>query len=249
MTRITEIKNKLEELKDLDKRYSVFGSNKHKYQLGKPLSAKEIERIEKQNGITLSDEYKIVLTELGNGGAGNGYGLECLSLNNISPPYKGTEHLLRNCDDPNQIDLDMIDIEEVSGYIKLFDYGCGMEQSIVVTGEETGTLIFYDCDGRFERIKDKGILDLYEHWLNTNIELLKRVKDKLENLTLEEVIASEWTLKNFSIKHMILSIMDAPLLTNSYSGNDLKLHLEREYSKWINNKSKKENSDRKWWQL
>lgn len=234
MKRIEIIKEKLDELRILDKGFSIFGSGNHMYQLNSTLSEKEISQIESDNQIVLSAEYKEILRYLGNGDAGCGYGLERIDLKNINPPYIGTEALLRNWDDPQKIECDMVDLDEISGYIKLFDYGCGMEYCLIVNGEEKGDLIFFDCDGRFEKIENKNLFDTYEEWLDSSLSILKRVKQKLHELPLQEVIDSEWELKNFSVKGMILSVINAEPIRGSHSGNDLKIHLEKEYKKWKN---------------
>ena len=208
MNRIEAIKEKLEELKDLDKRFSIFGSSRHKYELNKTLSDEEINKIEKDYQISISNNYKEFLKYVGNGGAGCGYGLERLELKNINPPYIGTQKLLRNWDDPRKIDCDMVELDEISGYIKLFDYGCGMEYCLIVNGEEEGGLIFFDCDGRFEKIEDKSFIDIYENWLDESLNTLRRVKKSLTENSVEEVIKEEWANKNFSIRGMIYSIMD-----------------------------------------
>lgn len=234
MERIDIIKNKLEALRNLDKRCSIFGSGTHTYKLKPTLTEKEIIQIETENSVTISQEYRAILKYLGNGGAGCGYGLEPLVLKNVSPPFIGTKQLLRNWEDPTKTDLNMVNPEEISGYIKLFDYGCGMEKCLIVNGEEQGELIFFDCDGRFEKIENKGILDLYEDWLDESINTLRRIEKKLGEMTLQEVVDSEWNIKNFSIKGMILSLMDAEPLRGGHSGNELKEHLEREYKSWRN---------------
>ena len=100
----------------------------------------------------------------------------------------------------------MVDTDEISGYIKLFDFGCGMEYGLIVNGEEQGALIFFDCDGRFEKIEHKTLFDIYEAWIDNSLETLKRVQNKLEEMPLQDVIDSEWELKNFfcqrnDIKH------------------------------------------------
>lgn len=234
MERIEIIKDKLKELRNLDKRFSVFGADRHKYRLNQTLNEKEILQIESENKILLSTEYRDVLKYLGNGGAGCGYGLESLTLKNVSPPYIGTKKLLRNWEDPKKIDLDMVNIQEISGYVKLFDYGCGMETCLIVNGEEQGKMICFDCDGRFEKIENKNILDIYEDWVDESVNILKRVEKKLNEMTLQEVVDSEWNMKNFSIKGMILSLMNAEPLRGGYSANDLKEHLESEYKNWKN---------------
>ena len=81
MEKVEVIKEKLNELRSLDKRFSIFGSSRHKYKLNRTLAEKEINRIESDNNIVLSIEYKEILKHLGNGDAGCGFGLEKLNLN------------------------------------------------------------------------------------------------------------------------------------------------------------------------
>ena len=237
MERFEIIKEKLKELRNLDKRYSIFGSSRHRYQLNDTLTEKEIGQIETENKIVLSDDYKAILKHLGNGDAGCGYGLEKISLKNINPPYIGTAKLLRNWEDPENVDYDMVELDEISGYIKLFDYGCGMEYCLIVNGEEEGDLIFFDCDGRFEKMENKTLLQTYEYWLDSSLNTLRRVHKKLEELTLQEVIDSEWELKNFSINEMVLSILNAEPPRERGSAADLKSFMEIEHQKWVENKN------------
>jgi hypothetical protein len=126
MKRIEVIKDKLNQLKNLDRRFSIFGSSRHKYEWNKTISREELLEIETKNKIVLSEEYKEVLQEMGNGGAGCGYGLAKMNLSKINPPYIGTKELLRNCENPDELEVEMVELDEISGYIKLFDYGCGM---------------------------------------------------------------------------------------------------------------------------
>ncbi len=233
MERINIIKEKLEQLKELDKKFSIFGAGRHKYNLNPSLNGQSIIEIEKENGITISNEYRQILTQLGNGGAGCGYGLESLTLENINPPYIGTKQLLRNWDDSKRIDLDMVNLDEISGYIKLFDYGCGIETCIIVNGEEKEELIFFDCDGRFEKIESKTLLDIYENWLDESLSTLTRVKNKLKSMSnLQDVIDDEWGLKNFSIKGMIYSIIEAETMVNGATRDDLQEYLDGQFKKW-----------------
>lgn len=53
----------------------VFGSAMHNYQLNPPIPVSTIEEFEVRNGITLPDDYRLFITQIGNGGAGPYYGL------------------------------------------------------------------------------------------------------------------------------------------------------------------------------
>lgn len=232
MGRITTIQTKLDKLRELDKGFSIFGSGRHQYRMNPPISLEKLAEIERKNNIVLAEQYKLIMSTLGNGGAGCGYGLERLNLDRVSPPYPGTDYLLRNWDDPKKIDYDMVETEEISGYIRLFNYGCGMEYGMIVTGEESSSMIFFDVDDRFQKLNGFPLLAMYEAWLDESLTVLERVWDKLHSMSFQEVVDSEWEAKNFSIRDMILSLIGAPMLTGSYSGNDLKNHLNREYRRW-----------------
>jgi len=54
----------------------LFGVDTHRYRLGPRLSPANVESIEKQCGIALPDDYAAFIREIGNGGAGPGYGLQ-----------------------------------------------------------------------------------------------------------------------------------------------------------------------------
>ena len=57
------------------KDFSGFGAQAHRYQIGPPLSEREVAEVETQYHITLPIEYRQFLTQVGCGGAGPYYGL------------------------------------------------------------------------------------------------------------------------------------------------------------------------------
>ncbi|HUT95759.1 MAG TPA: SMI1/KNR4 family protein [Thermoguttaceae bacterium] len=65
----------LKRLRRRDSRRSVFGSAEHDYKLKPPVSTSVIEAFEKEHGVTLPEDYRCFITEIGNGGAGPYYGL------------------------------------------------------------------------------------------------------------------------------------------------------------------------------
>ena len=69
------INEKLEKLIKLDKDFSIFGSSSHEYIINPKLTEEEIQNFEEKNQITLPDEYREYLKNIGNGGAGPFYGL------------------------------------------------------------------------------------------------------------------------------------------------------------------------------
>jgi hypothetical protein len=103
-----EILEKLELLRSLDKEFSVFGSNVHRYELNQPLSDIEFSIIEKKYGCTFPENYKHFITKVGNGGAGPFYGIFPITMQDdghelggwdggyligdLSKPFQFTEH-------------------------------------------------------------------------------------------------------------------------------------------------------------
>jgi hypothetical protein len=65
----------LEALKRRDARRQLFGGDSHDYALNPPLPAAEVEAFERKHSITLPDDYKYFLTQVGNGGAGPFHGV------------------------------------------------------------------------------------------------------------------------------------------------------------------------------
>jgi hypothetical protein len=70
------IAEKLERLKAADPKCLTFGVHIHRYRLGPALPVSELQSIETDLGIALPNDYGAFLRELGNGGAGPGYGLQ-----------------------------------------------------------------------------------------------------------------------------------------------------------------------------
>jgi len=69
------ILDKLDRLRAADRGYSIFGSDHHRYVLRPPLPAEKVAALEARHGVTLPEDYRVFLTEVGNGGAGPYYGL------------------------------------------------------------------------------------------------------------------------------------------------------------------------------
>ena len=69
------IEEKLKKLIELDKDFSIFGSESHEYIINSKLTEEEIQNFEAKNQLTLPSEYREYLKNIGNGGAGPFYGL------------------------------------------------------------------------------------------------------------------------------------------------------------------------------
>ena len=62
-TQIKRIKEKFNQAKGIDSEFKVFGASSHQYQLGRTVTAKEIEKFETKYNITLPQAYKVFIQE------------------------------------------------------------------------------------------------------------------------------------------------------------------------------------------
>lgn len=167
MNKIEQLKNKLIQLARKDKNFQNFGSESHLYKLNPCLSKAEIQAFEVVNKITLPEDYRNFLLEVGNGGAGPGYGLLELKVKK----EEGTAEVLQGEKDhylsqpflldkawnnPYLLDPDeeFVNIDEdklMQGTIYVAHYGCGIYACLVITGNQQGTIWIDD------RSSDGGI--------------------------------------------------------------------------------------------
>lgn len=77
-TKIGQIKNKLEQLRQLDQELTLFGASTHNYLLHPTLTREEVAHFETIHNVDLPKEYVLFLTTMGNGGVGPHYGIQAL---------------------------------------------------------------------------------------------------------------------------------------------------------------------------
>lgn len=96
------ILNKVNQLKQLDSNYELFGSSSHEYEFNLPLTRKEFELVEKKYNCTFPAEYKDFITQIGNGGAGPFYGLFPMEIEDDNHGYCSWEegHLISDLSQP-----------------------------------------------------------------------------------------------------------------------------------------------------
>lgn len=176
---LNRISDKIEQLKRLDKKLTLFGSHKHKYQLNPTLSEAKVQLFENTHNITLPTEYVSFLTKIGNGGAGPFYGLEPLenvlfddldykrpnSLLNPSKPFPHTlpwnlefVATVNEEDDEEEYERQYYEFSKdlMNGVLAICNYGCGISLNLVVNGKEYG-YIWTD-----DRGNDGGIYPSHE---------------------------------------------------------------------------------------
>ena len=102
LNQVERIKIKLNLAKNTDSFFEVFGANSHEYRLDSPIDITEIETFEKTYNILLPEEYKIFLTQIGNGGneynsvTGNSGAGPDYGIFKLGHKYPGSTHLI--CD-------------------------------------------------------------------------------------------------------------------------------------------------------
>lgn len=69
------IRSALERLRAADPRLEIFGARGHRYHLHAPIAERELIMWERDHEVTLPDEYRMFLLQLGNGGVGPYYGI------------------------------------------------------------------------------------------------------------------------------------------------------------------------------
>lgn len=201
---LNRISDKIGQLKKLDKNFTLFGSQKHRYKLNPTISLDKIHQFEQTYNVKLPIEYLEFVTTLGNGGIGPYYGLEpfenCLfddlddkrtdSLLNPSKPFLHTEpwnlkfSTTIDEEEYSKFEEQYFDKEQMNGVIAICNFGCAVSLNLVVNGQEYGN-IWTDDRGSDNGIypsyelgnKEKvGFLDWYELWLNNS---LKEINSKL----------------------------------------------------------------------
>ncbi|QDT48901.1 hypothetical protein Pan258_29480 [Symmachiella dynata] len=79
------VHSRLRQLAKLDRKRDVFGSAEHNYRLNPPLGVDAVESFESEHRITLPEDYKRFIAEIGNGGAGPYYGLHQMGHDESGP--------------------------------------------------------------------------------------------------------------------------------------------------------------------
>lgn len=202
--KISMIKDKLDMLKRCDRKLRVFGASTHKYQINEPLNEKDIKEFEDEYLITLPDEYRCFLLEVGDGGAGPYYGLQTLNDSlfedldykrpgeYVNPSIQFPHLAAWNMEFEGDYEDDVAyqEFEEeyfsdkwITGVLRLCNYGCGISMNLVVNGDEKGNIWVDDRgndggiypDPYFEQTERTSFLNWYNLWLDAS---LKEIKSK-----------------------------------------------------------------------
>ncbi|MEU8003897.1 hypothetical protein AB0B66_22300 [Catellatospora sp. NPDC049111] len=176
--RLGRIADKLAMARAMPELLTAFGVEGHEFVLEPPATEAAVSAFEARHEVALPAAYRLFLTELGDGGAGPGYGLGRLAalcdrschhpghLAQASPYLPGRRYLddweQRHEDPPSPDRLFM------PGTLQIVSHGCSLATRLVVTGPARGRLINLDYDGPLGPyvVEDADFLTWYERWLD-----------------------------------------------------------------------------------
>lgn len=191
------IKDKLLEAKVMDTALKVFGASSHEYQLNSPIDMKTVEDFERKHKISLPIEYKLFVTEIGNGGssfsdsgAGPYYGIfpfgadyslfevEDDILQNPTMIYPKMTDEIWNTQIDHLYEEGISDNEFEHREAKLFGglfaigtQGCTYFHCLVLNGDHKGRIVNIDVGYQKPKFSfETNFLDWYERWLDDVIE-------------------------------------------------------------------------------
>ncbi|MEO3818007.1 hypothetical protein [Plantactinospora sp. B24E8] len=178
--RLGRIAGKLSAARATPPSWTAFGAREHRFELRAPLSEDVVAEFEARHDVALPPEYRIFLTELGDGGAGPGYGLRPLAdscgpscrpghLAQASPYLPGPRYLddwEQRYEEPPGPDRTFL-----RGTLRIADHGCSLFTQLVVTGPARGRLFNLDDEGPVGPyvVEDADFLAWYERWLDETV--------------------------------------------------------------------------------
>lgn len=196
--KIVQIKLQLIELKKFDGDKTAFGADSHHYKLNPVVTEHQLQAFEVRYKITLPQDYRLFLFEIGNGGAGPYYGIQpleeslyaCLGSKNdselINPaelfPYTETWNMTFSGDVENlaetlTFEQEYFATKHASGALNICNFGCGASFYLIVNGDEYGN-IWFDGRGSDASISPEQNM---EQSTKLNDELSNELSDKLCN--------------------------------------------------------------------
>jgi hypothetical protein len=150
-----------------------FGASSHRYRLRPPRPERDVEVLEASHGIRLPESYRRFVLEIGDGGAGPGYGLRPLPradstsdrLSTPSPFVPGEWYGDDWWDDFSDRDDEP---DPLQGTLTVVSHGCAGFTQLVVTGPGRGRLVNVDLDGEPAPyvLEDADFHTWYERWLD-----------------------------------------------------------------------------------
>jgi hypothetical protein len=195
---LDDIKNKIEELKELDLNLTVFGADSHQYLFNSKIDENELCLFEEKHNIAIPKDYRIFLKKFGNGGCGPDNGLFRLEVGIYDIPlnikqskiialknefrfesYWNLEGFSENNYDVWEDEYDQLKWSD--GMLRIGHLGCGIYSNLVLNGKEKGNIWIdsrtnengiYPANYYNKRTKN-DFLSWYLYWLESSIKNLK----------------------------------------------------------------------------
>ena len=168
---------RIQQLRQADRKLRVFGAEKHRYHLQRTLSESELAEFERARGCRLPEDYRVFLQHVGNGDAGPYYGLNSLQKASIerdlSQPFPFTAatdfYGEDNGDENYEPELNAYD--DFPGIIELCDMGCATYCYLVVNGPAYGTVWWNDEN--FHPASERSFHSWYRQWCERKLALIQ----------------------------------------------------------------------------
>ena len=187
-----KIAGRLDFLRRTDPGFTRFGCADHRYLLNEPLTESEVTAFEDLYGVSLPEEYRAFLLQVGDGGAGPFYGIFRLDRSSLpayypgcpepredllpgflagsfphTRPWKAWDGNMAGGRLPETDDEDYGDPAHIAGSLNLSHEGCGYMVRLVLNGSQRGALWE---DGRCSDMGIKpfapGFAAWYLRWLS-----------------------------------------------------------------------------------
>ncbi len=202
MFRREEVERILEQARRMDPQLEMFGVSEHQYKLGSPVDLTFVRSIEEKYHFRFPEDYVQFITEVGDGGAGPGYGLypfsyyctEAESAKEANARKKYLHRLGRELRllpiEPEWLDDFCISQEDYKknpekyvlygpyGFFHLGTHGCWRDFGLVTAGERYGQVFIYDTEGAFE-LAASSFQAFYQDWLDFILDT-KRFQKELD---------------------------------------------------------------------
>ena len=190
-----EILETLKAAAEIDKDFKLFGASRHKYCLNAPVSAEFVRAAEEKYSFALPDDYFRFITEIGDGGAGEDYGLYSFEDFITKDKYPAIEKERRSLNRPFEIrpmteaDAENSALAEgffeknrekcffdprcsdddfdgfTGGFLVIMTRGCQYDVGIALSGEHRGQVFDIDYEGDFV-LTANSFEDFYQSWLD-----------------------------------------------------------------------------------
>lgn len=196
--RVERLKEKLEQLKRVDRNLTVYGARYHKYRFNPCLTIERLPSVEQDYQISFPEEYCTFLLKMGNGGAGPGLGVFSLeeSFEEITTELQDDRAFLTHDfippASPYELPPLLGDHFYAPGVLPVCHSGDAIMDSLILNGPERGNIwnhldLWFPCPPyekssrlspeewrelkSFDQYPYRAtFFDWYEIWLDYNLE-------------------------------------------------------------------------------